>query len=78
MICLIDRSIIENASGRSKSVLESVKNSLKTIMTKPQMFFFSKPFALIYVSPTRWREGGAPIVQEIVGRRLTVEVLGVR
>ncbi|TGZ82584.1 hypothetical protein EX30DRAFT_191770 [Ascodesmis nigricans] len=50
IICLIDRSIMENASGRSKSVLDSVKKSLKTIATKPHHFFFSKPFALIYMT----------------------------
>ncbi|CCX34673.1 hypothetical protein FPQ18DRAFT_81007 [Pyronema domesticum] len=50
IICLIDRSIMENASGKTKSVLESAKNSLKTIITCPQNFFFSKPFALIYMT----------------------------
>lgn len=40
---------MENASGRTKSVMDSVKSSVKTIFTKPHHFFFSKPFALIYV-----------------------------
>lgn len=40
---------MENASGKTKSVLESVKNTLKAILARPQSFFFSKPFALIYV-----------------------------
>lgn len=50
VICLIDRSIMENASGKTKSVLESATNSFKTILTKPHRFFFSKPFALIYMT----------------------------
>ncbi|KAF8243342.1 hypothetical protein K440DRAFT_73864 [Wilcoxina mikolae CBS 423.85] len=41
---------MENASGKTKSVLESAKNSLKTILMKPHLFFFSKPFALIYMT----------------------------
>lgn len=44
------RSIMENASGKTSSVLESAKNSFRTILTRPHLFFFSKPFALIYVS----------------------------
>lgn len=44
------RSVIENASGRSKSVLASVGTSVKTLLKAPHRFFFSKPFALIYVS----------------------------
>ncbi|KAH8150281.1 uncharacterized protein LAJ45_05492 [Morchella importuna] len=50
VICLIDRSVIENASGRSKSVLASVGTSLKTLFTSPHKFIFSKPFALIYLT----------------------------
>lgn len=50
VICLIDRSVIENASGRSKSVLASVGTSLKTLFTSPHKFFFSKPFALVYLT----------------------------
>jgi hypothetical protein len=51
---------MENASGKTKSVLESTKNSLKTILTKPHLFFFSKPFALIYVGDLLWidEDGG--------------------
>jgi hypothetical protein len=41
---------MENASGKTKSVLESATNSIKTVLTKPHRFFFAKPFALIYVS----------------------------
>ena len=40
---------MENASGKTSSVLESAKNSFRTILTRPHLFFFSKPFALIYV-----------------------------
>jgi len=51
VICLIDRSIMENASGKTSSVFESAKLQFKTIVTRPHRFIFSKPFALIYVSP---------------------------
>ncbi|KAG0643591.1 hypothetical protein HOY80DRAFT_879904 [Tuber brumale] len=50
IICLIDRSIIENASGRSSSVLSSAAASLRTLFKTPHRFFFSKPFALIYMT----------------------------
>ncbi|PUU73590.1 hypothetical protein B9Z19DRAFT_1162573 [Tuber borchii] len=50
VIYLIDRSIIENASGRSSSVLSSAAASLKTLFKTPHRFFFSKPFALIYMT----------------------------
>jgi hypothetical protein len=50
VICLIDRSIIENASGRSSSLLSSAATSLKTLFKTPHRFFFSKPFALIYMT----------------------------
>ncbi|KAI5845400.1 hypothetical protein BZA05DRAFT_149569 [Tricharina praecox] len=50
LICLIDRSIMENASGKTSSVLESAKLQFKTIVTKPHRFIFSKPFALIYMT----------------------------
>ncbi|CUS09138.1 unnamed protein product [Tuber aestivum] len=45
---IFPRSIIENASGRSPSVLSSAAASLKTLLKTPHRFFFSKPFALIY------------------------------
>ncbi|RPA92121.1 hypothetical protein L873DRAFT_1711242 [Choiromyces venosus 120613-1] len=50
IICLIDRSIIENASGRSSSVLSSAAASLKTLLKTPHKFLLSKPFALIYMT----------------------------
>ncbi|KAL7271904.1 hypothetical protein RUND412_005316 [Rhizina undulata] len=50
IICLIDRSIMENASGRSKSVLASLGSSVGKLVKAPHRFFFSKPFALIYMT----------------------------
>ena len=43
-----DSGIIENASGR-RSLGESVRSSLRTLVLRPHAFFFSKPFALIFV-----------------------------
>ncbi|KAF2180477.1 hypothetical protein K469DRAFT_714437 [Zopfia rhizophila CBS 207.26] len=44
---MIDRGIIENASGRN-TLGASLKGSLQQILFRPHRFFFSKPFALIY------------------------------
>jgi hypothetical protein len=40
--------IIENASGK-RSLGDSMKHSLRTLLLRPHTFFFSKPFALIFV-----------------------------
>ncbi|PWW73993.1 hypothetical protein C7212DRAFT_214037 [Tuber magnatum] len=50
VICLIDRSIVENTSGRSSSVHSSAATSLKMLFKTPHRFLFSKPFALIYMT----------------------------
>lgn len=49
VICIIDKGIIENASGKSKMV-ESMKNSLVELVSRPHKFLMGKPFGLIYVS----------------------------
>jgi hypothetical protein len=47
IITMIDKGIIENASGRN-TLGDSLKASLKELATKPHRFLGSKPFALIY------------------------------
>ncbi|KAL2164939.1 hypothetical protein VTH06DRAFT_235 [Thermothelomyces fergusii] len=47
IISIIDRSIMENASGR-RSLAESLKSSLGALLRTPQRVVFSKPFALIF------------------------------
>ncbi|KAI5463522.1 hypothetical protein BGZ63DRAFT_413113 [Mariannaea sp. PMI_226] len=48
LISMIDRSVIENASGRS-SLLSSIASSLRTLVLRPHMLLFSKPTALIFL-----------------------------
>ncbi|ROT42891.1 hypothetical protein SODALDRAFT_342138 [Sodiomyces alkalinus F11] len=48
VISVIDRSIMENASGR-KSVADSIKSSFRDFLRRPQTFLFSKPTALIFL-----------------------------
>jgi hypothetical protein len=48
VITMIDKGIIENASGRN-TLGESLKNSARELMLKPHRFLGSKPFALIFV-----------------------------
>jgi len=47
IITIIDRGIIENASG-TRTLGASVRSSLKSLLLRPHTFFFSKPFALIF------------------------------
>ncbi|KAK4188715.1 hypothetical protein QBC35DRAFT_184219 [Podospora australis] len=47
IISIIDRSIMENASGAAPLVT-SLRNSLKTLLLHPRSMLFSKPFALIF------------------------------
>ncbi|KAK4200414.1 hypothetical protein QBC40DRAFT_71639 [Triangularia verruculosa] len=47
IISIIDRSIMENASGRA-TLLNSVRSSFRTFLTSPQKILLSKPFALIF------------------------------
>lgn len=48
VITMIDKGIIENASGR-RSLRESLKESAKELLSRPHRFVGSKPFALIFV-----------------------------
>ncbi|KAI0433613.1 hypothetical protein F5Y09DRAFT_52445 [Xylaria sp. FL1042] len=48
VISIIDRSIMENASGRS-TLGESLKTSLRTLFTRPHTMLFSRPVALIFM-----------------------------
>jgi hypothetical protein len=48
IITMIDKGIIENASGRN-TLGDSLKGSLKELVSRPHRFLGSKPFALIYV-----------------------------
>ena len=50
IITMIDKGIIENASGRN-TLGDSLKGSLKELVSRPHRFLGSKPFALIYVRP---------------------------
>ncbi|AEO60858.1 hypothetical protein MYCTH_2310539 [Thermothelomyces thermophilus ATCC 42464] len=47
IISIIDRSIMENASGR-RSLAQSIKSSIQALLRTPQRVVFSKPFALIF------------------------------
>ncbi|KAF2145267.1 uncharacterized protein K452DRAFT_221599 [Aplosporella prunicola CBS 121167] len=47
VITMIDRSIIENASGRA-TLRASLANSLRTLLTRPQAFILTRPFFLIF------------------------------
>ncbi|KAF1982640.1 hypothetical protein K402DRAFT_384224 [Aulographum hederae CBS 113979] len=47
VITMIDRGIIENASGRA-TLGQSIRTSMWTMLFRPHRFVFSKPFALIF------------------------------
>ncbi|RSL56644.1 hypothetical protein CEP51_014355 [Fusarium floridanum] len=47
LIAIIDRSIMENASGRN-TLAASIKSSLRTILLRPHTLLLSKPTALIF------------------------------
>ncbi|TRX96629.1 hypothetical protein FHL15_002531 [Xylaria flabelliformis] len=48
VISIIDRSIMENTSGRS-TLAESLKTSLRTLFSRPHTMIFSRPVALIFM-----------------------------
>ncbi|KAL7628975.1 hypothetical protein AAE478_000493 [Parahypoxylon ruwenzoriense] len=48
LISIIDRSIMENASGRS-TFGSSIRSSLRTLLVRPHTLLFSKPVALIFM-----------------------------
>ncbi|KAK3389354.1 hypothetical protein B0H63DRAFT_390744 [Podospora didyma] len=48
IISIIDRSIMENASGR-RSLGDSLRSSLRTLALRPHKIIASKPFALIFM-----------------------------
>ncbi|KAI1114467.1 hypothetical protein F5Y14DRAFT_169911 [Nemania sp. NC0429] len=48
VISIIDRSIMENTSGRC-TLAESIKGSLRTLLTRPRAMLFSRPVALIFM-----------------------------
>ncbi|KAH6659420.1 hypothetical protein BKA67DRAFT_511672 [Truncatella angustata] len=48
LISIIDRSIMENASGR-QSLGSALKSSLAAFLRRPHTFLFSKPVALIFM-----------------------------
>jgi hypothetical protein len=51
---MIDKGIIENASGRN-TLGDSLRQSARELLLRPHRFITSKPFALIFVrspSPT--------------------------
>lgn len=50
IITMIDKGIIENASGRN-TLSESLKKSAKELLLKPHRFITGKPFLLIFVRP---------------------------
>ncbi|KAI5866691.1 hypothetical protein GGS23DRAFT_283471 [Durotheca rogersii] len=47
LISVIDRSIMENASGRS-TLGSSLRSSLRTLLSRPHTLLFSKPVGLIF------------------------------
>ncbi|KAI9799377.1 MAG: hypothetical protein M1833_004077 [Piccolia ochrophora] len=48
IITVIDRGIIENASGRN-GLMPSIRSSLKQLVLRPHTFMLSKPFRLIFL-----------------------------
>ncbi|KAI1345089.1 hypothetical protein F5Y15DRAFT_364837 [Xylariaceae sp. FL0016] len=48
LISIIDRSIMENASGR-QTLAQSLKSSFAHLVTRPHTMLFSKPVALIFM-----------------------------
>ncbi|KAI1394030.1 uncharacterized protein F4822DRAFT_386822 [Hypoxylon trugodes] len=48
LIAVIDRSIMENASGRN-TLGNSLKSSLRSLLLRPHTMLFSKPVALIFM-----------------------------
>jgi hypothetical protein len=50
IITMIDKGIIENASGRN-TLGDSIKKSAGELLLKPHRFITSKPFVLIFVCP---------------------------
>ncbi|KAI1853144.1 hypothetical protein JX265_011425 [Neoarthrinium moseri] len=48
LISVIDRSIMENASGR-QTMSQALKSVLGTLLTRPHTLLFSKPVALIFM-----------------------------
>jgi hypothetical protein len=50
IITMIDKGIIENASGRN-TLGDSIKKSAGELLLKPHRFITSKPFVLIFVRP---------------------------
>jgi hypothetical protein len=48
IITMIDKGIIENASGRN-TLGESLKKSARELLLKPHRFITGKPFVLIFV-----------------------------
>jgi hypothetical protein len=48
IITMIDKGIIENASGRN-TLGESLRQSAREMLLRPHRFIASKPFALIFV-----------------------------
>lgn len=48
IITMIDKGIIENASGRN-TLRESLKLSTRALILSPHRFIASKPFALVFV-----------------------------
>lgn len=50
IITMIDKGIIENASGRN-TLKESLKKTAREMLTRPHRFVGSKPFVLIFVRP---------------------------
>ncbi|KAI5922549.1 hypothetical protein F4810DRAFT_256560 [Camillea tinctor] len=48
IVSIIDRSIMENASGRT-TLASSLKSSFRTLLVRPHALLFSKPVALIFM-----------------------------
>ena len=48
IITMIDKGIMENASGRN-TLSESLKKSAREMLLKPHRFLASKPFVLVFV-----------------------------
>jgi hypothetical protein len=52
IITMIDKGIIENASGRN-TLGGSLRQSARELLLRPHRFIASKPFVLIFVRPCR-------------------------
>ncbi|KAK0702050.1 hypothetical protein B0T26DRAFT_660232 [Lasiosphaeria miniovina] len=76
IISIIDRSIMENASGR-RSLGQSLRSSLRTLILQPHRLVLSRPFALIFLlyggtyATANWLDTATSTVQNRAAAHVT-------